>query len=54
VSDPHGGQRPPVLPGWAVAGAAALHAALLVVTTLLPIRLAARARSGRPPERGGV
>jgi glycopeptide antibiotics resistance protein len=38
VSDHPGGRRPPVLPGWAVAGAAALYAALLVVITLLPIR----------------
>ena len=38
MSDHPGGRRPPVLPGWAVAGAAALYAALLVVITLLPIR----------------
>jgi len=38
VSDHPGGRRPPVVPGWAVAGAAALYAALLVVITLLPIR----------------
>ena len=38
MSDQPGGRRPPVVPGWAVAGAAALYAALLVVITLLPIR----------------
>jgi glycopeptide antibiotics resistance protein len=38
VSDHPGGRRPPVVPGWAVAGAAALYAAVLVVITLLPIR----------------
>ena len=38
MSDHPGGRRPPVVPGWAVAGAAALYAALLVVITLLPIR----------------
>ena len=38
MSDQPGGRRPPVVPGWAVAGAATLYAALLVVITLLPIR----------------
>ena len=38
MSDHPGGRRPPVVPGWAVAGAAAVYAALLVVITLLPIR----------------
>jgi glycopeptide antibiotics resistance protein len=37
VSDHPGGRRPPVLPGWAVAGAVAAYAALLVVITLVPI-----------------
>ena len=50
MSDHPGGRRPP---GWAVAGAAALYAALLVVITLLPIRWRsdlARYRNNRRPQ----